>query len=58
MASKNRIGRREFIATSGGVLAAGLGSACGRVPMSEIEAAAAKVGPPAATPLGPLRPQG
>jgi hypothetical protein len=45
MAGKNRIGRREFIAASAGALAAGLGSACGRVPASEIEAAAAKVGP-------------
>src|SRR5271157_4205 len=45
MASRDRIGRREFIATSAGALAAGLGSACGRVPMSEIEEAAAKVGP-------------
>ena len=44
MASKNRIGRREFIVTSAGALAAGLGTACGRVPLSEIEAAAAKVG--------------
>jgi len=44
MAGKNRIGRREFIVTSAGALAAGLGSACGRVPVSEIEAAAAKVG--------------
>jgi predicted aldo/keto reductase-like oxidoreductase len=44
MTSRNRIGRREFIATSAGALAAGLGSACGRVPMSEIEEAAAKVG--------------
>jgi predicted aldo/keto reductase-like oxidoreductase len=44
MAGKNRIGRREFIVTSAGALAVGLGSACGRVPVSEIEAAAAKVG--------------
>lgn len=44
MASRNRIGRREFIVTSAGALAAGLGTACGRVPMSDIEAAAAKVG--------------
>jgi predicted aldo/keto reductase-like oxidoreductase len=44
MDSRNRIGRREFIVTSAGALAAGLGSACGRVPVSEIEAAAAKVG--------------
>ena len=32
MDSRNRIGRREFIVTSAGALAAGLGSACGRVP--------------------------
>jgi predicted aldo/keto reductase-like oxidoreductase len=44
MASRNRLGRREFIVTSTGALAAGLASACGRVPVSEIEAAAAKVG--------------
>ena len=44
MAIRNRIGRREFIATSAGALAAGLGSACGCVPMREIEEAAAKVG--------------
>jgi hypothetical protein len=44
MSSRKRIGRREFIVTSAGALAGGLGSACGRVPMSEIEAAAAKVG--------------
>jgi hypothetical protein len=44
MASRNRIGRREFIAASAGALTAGLGSACGRVPRSEIEEAAAKVG--------------
>jgi predicted aldo/keto reductase-like oxidoreductase len=44
MNRKNRIDRREFIVTSAGALAAGLGSACGRVPASEIEEAAAKVG--------------
>jgi predicted aldo/keto reductase-like oxidoreductase len=44
MDSRNRIGPREFIATSAGALAAGLGSACGRVPMKEVEEAAAKVG--------------
>jgi len=44
MASSHRIGRREFIAASAGALAAGLGSACGRVTRSEIEEAAAKVG--------------
>ena len=44
MASGNRMGRREFIVTSAGALAAGLGSASGRVPASEIEEAAAKVG--------------
>jgi hypothetical protein len=44
MSSKKRIGRREFIVTSAGALAGGLGSACGRVPMSEIEEAAARVG--------------
>ena len=44
MDSKNRIGRREFIATSAGALVVGLGSACGRASASEIEAAAAKVG--------------
>src|SRR5208282_436013 len=44
MACNNRIGRRQFIATSTGALAAGLSSAYGRVPMSEIEEAAAKVG--------------
>jgi len=44
MASRNCLGRREFIVTSAGALAAGLGSTCGRVPVSEIEAAAAKVG--------------
>ena len=51
MASRNRIGRREFIVASAGALAAGLGHACGRVPMSEIEAAAAKVGPLPQRPL-------
>jgi len=45
MTSRNRLGRREFIAASAGALAAGLGSACARVPVSEIEDAAAKVGP-------------
>ena len=44
MANAKQIGRREFIVTSAGALAVGLGSACGRVPTSEIEAAAAKVG--------------
>jgi len=44
MASRSRMGRREFIVTSAGALAAGLGSASGRVPASEIEEAAAKVG--------------
>jgi predicted aldo/keto reductase-like oxidoreductase len=44
MNRKSRIDRREFIVTSAGALAAGLGSACGRVPASEIEEAAAKVG--------------
>jgi len=44
MTSRNRLGRREFIAASAGALAAGLGSAYGRVPRSEIEEAAAKVG--------------
>jgi len=44
MANRHRIGRREFIAASAGALAAGLGSARGRVPASEIEAAADKVG--------------
>src|SRR5208282_735703 len=44
MASRNRIGRREFIATSAGVLAVGVGRGFGRVPVSDIEAAAAKVG--------------
>ena len=44
MANAKRFGRREFIVTSAGALAAGLGSACGRVPVSEIEAAAAQVG--------------
>jgi len=44
MNTRSQIGRREFIVTSAGALAAGLGSACGRVPVSEIEAAAAKVG--------------
>ncbi len=44
MVGKNRIGRREFMATSAGALAAGLGSACGRVPISDVQEAAAKVG--------------
>jgi predicted aldo/keto reductase-like oxidoreductase len=44
MANAKRFGRREFIVTSAGALAVGLGSACGRVPVSEIEAAAAQVG--------------
>jgi predicted aldo/keto reductase-like oxidoreductase len=44
MDNRNRIGRREFIATSAGALAVGLGSACAHVPMSEIQEAAAKVG--------------
>jgi uncharacterized protein len=44
MASQERIDRRKFIVTSAGALAAGLGSAYGRVPASEIEEAAAKVG--------------
>ncbi len=44
MSRKSRIGRREFIVTSAGALAAGLGAARGRVPASEIEQAAAKVG--------------
>jgi predicted aldo/keto reductase-like oxidoreductase len=44
MASRNRMDRREFIVTSAGALAAGLGSARGRAPASEIEEAAAKVG--------------
>jgi len=44
MANGGRIGRREFIITSAGAVAAGLGAACGRVSRSEIEEAAAKVG--------------
>ena len=44
MANGERIGRREFIITSAGAVAAGLGAACGRVSRSEIEEAAAKVG--------------
>ena len=44
MDSKNRIGRREFIATSAGALAVGLGSAYGRVPITNIQEAADKVG--------------
>src|ERR1017187_9877044 len=44
MDSKNRIGRREFIATSAGALAVGLGSAHGRVPIANIQEAADKVG--------------
>ena len=44
MDSKNRIGRREFIATSAGALVVGLGSAHGRAPITDIQEAADKVG--------------
>ena len=44
MDTRNRIGRREFIVSSAGALAAGLGTARGRATPSDIEAAAAKVG--------------
>jgi hypothetical protein len=44
MANRERMGRRRFIVNSAGALAAGLGNAYGRVPVSEIEEAAAKVG--------------
>ncbi len=44
MDSKNRIGRREFIATSAGALVVGLGSARGGAPITNIHEAADKVG--------------
>jgi hypothetical protein len=44
MDSKNRIGRREFIATSAGALVVGLGSARGSAPITDIHEAAEKVG--------------
>ena len=47
------MGRREFIATSAGVVTAGLGVACGRAAsMEEIEQAAAQVGRLPVRPLG------
>ena len=46
MSHRKRIGRREFMMTSAGVLAAGLESACGGgASIQEIEQAASRVGP-------------
>jgi len=44
MSHQNRMGRREFMIASAGVLGVGLGPACGRASIQEIEQAAAKVG--------------
>ncbi len=44
MAGSKRMGRRQFMITSAGVLAVGLGPACGRASVEEIEQAAARVG--------------
>ncbi len=44
MSQKHRIGRREFMLASAGVVAAGLGPSCA-ASIQEIEQAAAKVGP-------------
>jgi predicted aldo/keto reductase-like oxidoreductase len=44
MADRNRVDRREFLITSAGVVAAGIGQACRAATPAEIEEAAAKVG--------------
>jgi predicted aldo/keto reductase-like oxidoreductase len=44
MADRNAVDRREFLITSAGVMAAGLGQACSAATPEEIERAAARVG--------------
>ena len=52
MAERNAVDRREFLITSAGVMAAGIGQACSAATPEEIERAAAAVGEMPRRPLG------